>query len=132
MAEDRFANGSQTHVHRQRDRPPSAPGPSLDFGNGCLRHVPEPRADHLRKTKAARMGYHFGSGSNPAQTRGGNKEITKRALQDDDPDALIGFEFPAELLEFRRQNFVKKIYRRGIKAYARDSRNTTEPENILI
>jgi hypothetical protein len=47
-AEDRFANGSKTHVHGQRDLTPSAPGPTLDFGYGYLRHVPEPLADHLR------------------------------------------------------------------------------------
>src|SRR5258705_663176 len=113
VAEDRFANGSKTHVHGQRDLTPSAPGPSLDFGDGYLRHVPEPLADRLRKTKAARMGYHFGSGSNPAQTRVGYKEIRKRALQHHNPDVIIGLEYPAELVEFLRQNFIKKIYRRG-------------------
>src|ERR1700689_3051516 len=111
MAKDRFANGSKTHVHGECDLTPSAPGPSLDFGNGYLGHVPEPLADRLRKTKAARRGYDFGSGSNPAQTRVGYKEIWKRALQDDDPNALVGFEFPAESVEFLRQNFIKKIYR---------------------
>jgi hypothetical protein len=40
VAEDRFANGSKTHVHGQRDLTPSAPGPSLDFGNGYLRTYP--------------------------------------------------------------------------------------------
>src|ERR1700722_10302227 len=64
LAEDRFAKGGKTHVHGERDLTPSASGPSLDFGNGCLRHVPEPLADHLRETKAASGGYHFGSGSN--------------------------------------------------------------------
>src|ERR1700689_2006095 len=64
MAEDRFANGSKAHIHGQCDLAPSAPGPSLDFRNGYLGHVPEPLADHLRETKAARGGYHFGSGSN--------------------------------------------------------------------
>jgi hypothetical protein len=44
MAEDRFANGSKTHVHGERDLAPSAPGSSLDFGNGYLGHVPEPNA----------------------------------------------------------------------------------------
>src|SRR5277367_3709145 len=71
LAEDRFAKGSKTHVHGERDLTPSAPGPSLDFGNGDLRHVSEPLADHLRETKSARKGYRFGSGSNPAQTRMG-------------------------------------------------------------
>jgi len=100
MAKDRFAYGSKTHVHGQRDLTPSAPAPSLDFGNGYLGHVPEPLADHLRKTKAARMGHQFGSGSNPAQTRVGYKEIRKSALQDYNPDAFIGFELPAEFVEF--------------------------------
>jgi hypothetical protein len=100
MAEERFANGSKTHVHGQRDLTPSTPCPSLDFGNGCLGHVPESFADRLRKTKAACMGHHFGSGSNPAQTRVGDEEIRKRTLQDHNPDTLIGLEFPAELVEF--------------------------------
>src|ERR1700733_15029184 len=100
MAEDGFANSSKTHVHGQRDLAPSAAGSSLDFGNGYLRHVPEPLADCLRKTKAACKGYHFGSGSDPTQTRVGYKEIRKRALQDHNPDALIGLEFPAESVEF--------------------------------
>src|ERR1700722_2073357 len=132
MAEDRLANGSRTHVHGQRDLPPSAPGPSLDFGNGCLRHVPEPLADHLRKTKAARMGYHFGSGSNPAQTRVGYKEIRKSALQHHNPDALIGLEFPAEFVEFLRQNLIKKINRRVIDADECNSGIKPEPETFVI
>src|SRR5580698_8327458 len=66
-----------------------------DFGNGCLGHVPESLADRLRKTKTRCMRHHFGSGSNPAQTRVGNKEIRKRALHDYNPDALIDLEFPA-------------------------------------
>src|SRR5580704_18152775 len=41
LTEDRFANGGETHVHGQRDLAPSASGPSLDFGNGYLGHVPE-------------------------------------------------------------------------------------------
>src|SRR5258708_17069609 len=57
LAEDRFANGSKTHVHGERDLTPSPPGPSLDFGHGYLRHVPEPLADRLCKAKATRMGY---------------------------------------------------------------------------
>src|SRR5271163_3053244 len=82
LTEDRFANGSKTHVHGQRDLAPSAPSPSLDFGNGYLGHVPEPLADRLCKTKATRMRHRFGNGSNPAQARVGYKEIRKRALQD--------------------------------------------------
>jgi hypothetical protein len=132
LAEDRFANGSKTHVHGQRDLTPSAPGPSLDFGNGYLRHVPEPLADHLRKTKAARMGHHFGSGSNPAQTRVGYKEIRKRALQDHNPDALIGLEFSAEFVELLRQNFIKKIDRRVIDADECDPRIKPEAETFVI
>src|SRR6202046_5666787 len=112
MAEDRFANGSKTHIRRQRDFTPSTPGPSLDFGDGYLRHVPEPLADRLRKTKAARMRHEFGSVSNSAQTRVGYKVIRERALQDHNPDALIGLKFSTEFVEFLRQNFVKKIYRR--------------------
>jgi hypothetical protein len=30
----------------------------------------------------------------------GYEEIRKRALQDHNPDALIGLEFPAEFVEF--------------------------------
>src|SRR5258705_845605 len=131
LAENRFANGSKTHVHGQRDLTPSAPGPSLDFGNGYLRHVPEPLADHLCKTKAARIGHGFGSGSNPAQTRVRDKEIRKRALQDHNPDALIGLEFPAEFVEFRRQNFIKKIYRRVVCGGGSNSQKKTGMEKIL-
>src|SRR5258707_13779873 len=123
MAEDRFANGSKRHVHGQRDLTPAASGTSLDFGNGYLRHVPEPLADRLRKTKAARMGHDFGGVSNPAQTRVGYKEIRKRALQDHNADALIGLEFPAEFVEFLRQNFIKKIYRRVSDGDGSDSRD---------
>jgi hypothetical protein len=132
LAEDRFANGSKTHVHGQRDLTPSASGPSFDFGNRYLRHVPESLADRLRKTKAARMGHHFGSGSNPAQPRVGYKEIRKRALQDHNPDALIGLKFPAEFVEFLRQNFIKKIYRGVIDADERDPRIKPEPETLII
>src|SRR5580700_2903560 len=89
LAEDRLAYGSKTHVHGQRDLTPSAPGSPLDLGNGHLGHVPEPLADHLRKTKAARRGHPFGGGPNPAQTRVGHEEIRKRALQDHNTDALI-------------------------------------------
>jgi hypothetical protein len=132
VAEDRFANGSKTHVHGQRDLTPSAPGPPLDFGNGYLRHVPEPLADRLRKTKAARMGHHFGSGSNPTQTRMGYEEIRKCALQDHDPDAVVGLEFPAESVEFLRQNLIKEIYRRVIDTDECHSRIKLEPETFVI
>jgi hypothetical protein len=96
MAEDRFADCGKTHIHSQRDLTSSAPGPSFDFGYGYLGHVPEPLADRLRKTKAARPGYGFGSVANSAQTGVSYKEIGKRALQDHDSDALIGLKFPAE------------------------------------
>src|SRR5580700_1100592 len=132
LAEDRLADGSKTHVYGQRDLTPSAASPSLDFGNGDLRHVPEPLADRLCKTKAARMGHRFGSGSDPAQTRVGYKEIGKRALQDHNPDALIGLQFPAEFVEFLRQNFIKKIYRRVIDADECNSAIKREPETFVI
>jgi hypothetical protein len=132
LAEDRFANGSKTHVHGQRDLTPSAPGPSRDFGNRCLGHVPESFADRLRKPKAPCMGHHFGSTSNPAQTRVGYKEIGKRALHDHDPDALIGLELPAEFVEFLRQKFIKKIYRWVIDGNECDPRIKTEPETFVI
>jgi hypothetical protein len=132
MAEDRFASGSKTHVHSQRDLTPSAPAPSLDFGNSDLGHVPEALADHLRQTKAARMGHRFGSGSNPAQTRMGYEEIRKRALQDHNPDALIGLEFPTKFVEFLRQNFIKKIYRWVIDADEYNSGIEPELETIVF
>src|SRR4029077_20857869 len=78
------------------------------------------------------MGNHFGIGSNPAQTRVGYKEIRKCALQDHNPDALIALEFPAEFVEFLRQNFIKKIYRRVIDAYECDSRINPELETCVI
>src|ERR1700722_9395411 len=90
LAEDRFANGSKTHIHGERDFTASATGPSLDFGNGYFRHVPEALADRLRETKAARSRYHFRSGSDALQSRVGYEEIRKCALQDHNPDALIG------------------------------------------
>src|SRR6202034_728671 len=132
LAEDRFANGSKTHVHGERDLTPSAASPSLDFGNGYLRHVPEPLADRLCKTKAARMGHRLGSGSNPAQTRVSYKEIRKRALQNHNPDALIGLQFPAEFVEFLRQNFIKKIYRGVIDADECDPGIKPELETFVV
>jgi hypothetical protein len=69
MAEDRFADGTK---HMSTARAISLPpDPSLDFGNGHLRHVPEPLADRLRKTKAACTEHHFGSASNPAPNQNG-------------------------------------------------------------
>jgi hypothetical protein len=131
LTEDRFANGSKTHVHGQRDLTPSAPSPSLDFGNSCLGHVPESFANRLRETKVPCMGHHFGSRSNPAQTRVSYKEIRKCALQDHNPDALIGLEFPAQFVEFRRQNFIQKIYRRVVNADECDSRIKPEPKAFV-
>jgi hypothetical protein len=68
----------------------------------------------------------------PAQTRVGYEEIRKRALQDHNPDALIGLEFPAEFVKFLRQNLIKKIYRRVIDADECDSRIKAEPETFVI
>src|ERR1700734_3007606 len=78
------------------------------------------------------MGHDFGSVSNPAQTRVGNKVIRKRTLQNYNPDALIGLEFSAELVEFLRQNFIKKIYRRVVDADECNSRIKPEPETLVI
>jgi hypothetical protein len=78
------------------------------------------------------MGHHFGSGSNPAQTRVGYKEIRKCALQDHNPDALIGLKLLAEFVKFLRQNLIKKIYRRVIDADECDSRIKPEPETFVI
>src|SRR5258707_87625 len=78
------------------------------------------------------MGQHFRSGYNPAQTRVGYQEIRKRDLQYHNPDALIVLEFPAEFVEFLRQNFIKKIYRRVIDADECDSRIKPEPETFII
>jgi TolB-like protein len=52
--------------------------------------------------------------------------------QDHNPDALVGLEFPAEFVEFLRQNFVKKIYRRVIDADECDSRIKPQPETFVI
>jgi hypothetical protein len=78
------------------------------------------------------MGHQFGGGSNPAQTRVGYEEIRKSALHDHNPDALIGLEFSAEFVEFLRQNFIKKIYRRVIDADECDSGFKPEPETFVI
>jgi hypothetical protein len=78
------------------------------------------------------MGHHFGSGSNVTQTRMCYKEITKRALQDHNPDVLIGLEFLAEFVKFLRQNLIKKNYRRVIDADKRDPRIEPKPEILII
>ncbi len=49
------------------------------------------------------------------------KKIGKGALQDHNPDILVGLEFPPKPVELLRQNFVKKIYRRVIDADESDS-----------
>jgi hypothetical protein len=132
LAEDRLAHGSETHVHGQRDLIPPTPGPPLDLRNGYFGHVPEPFADHLRQTKAARVGHLFGGGPNAAQSGVSYKEIGKRALQDHDPDALVGLEFSAESIEFRRQDVIEKIYRRVIDADKGYSGIKTEPETFIV
>jgi hypothetical protein len=60
------------------------------------------------------------------------KEIRKRALQGHNPDALIGLELPAEFVEFPRQKFIKKIYRRVIDADECDSEIKPEPETFVV
>jgi len=62
----------------------------------------------------------------------GYKEIRKRALQDHNADALIGLKFPAEFVEFLRQNFIKKIDRRVIDANECDSIIKPEPETFVV
>jgi hypothetical protein len=56
----------------------------------------------------------------------GYEEIGKGALQDHNAHAVIGFQFPAESVEFQRQSFIEKIYRRVINAGEYDS--IIEPE----
>jgi hypothetical protein len=62
----------------------------------------------------------------------GYKEIRKRALQDHNPDAVIGFELPAEFVEFLGQNFIKKIYRRVIDADKCDSSIKPKPKTLVV
>ena len=62
----------------------------------------------------------------------GDKEFWERALQDHNPHALIGLEFPAEFIEFLRQNFIKKIYRRMVDADECDTRIKTELKTFVI
>lgn len=45
-----------------------------------------------------------------------HEEIGNRTLQNHDPDALIGLDFPAEPVELLREGFVKEIYRRMVDA----------------
>jgi hypothetical protein len=132
LTEDRFAQGSKTHVHGQCDLAPSSSGSSLDFGNGYLWHIPEPLANRLRKTKAACTRHSSGSGSHPAQTGVRYKEIRKRALQDHNPDTVIGLELPAEFVEFLGQNFIKEVDWRMIDGDKCDSRIKPKPETFVI
>ena len=62
----------------------------------------------------------------------GYKEIRKRALQDHNPDALIGLQVSAEFVKVLRQNFIKNIYRRVIDADECDSRIKLELEQFVI
>jgi hypothetical protein len=62
----------------------------------------------------------------------GYEEIGKRALQDHDTDALIGLELPAESVEFLRQSFIKKIYRRVIDAGKCNSGIKPELEALVV
>jgi hypothetical protein len=62
----------------------------------------------------------------------GYEEIGKRALQDDDTDAVIGLELPAESVEFRRQNIIEKIDRRVIDTGKCDSRIRPELEALVV
>ena len=78
------------------------------------------------------MRHHFGSVGDSAQAGVGYEEIRKRALQDHDPDALIGLELSAESLEFLRQNFIQKIYRRVIDADERNPRIKSKPETFVV
>jgi len=66
------------------------------------------------------MGYYFGSGSNPAQTRVAIKKSGSASARPQ-PGRSHRLEFPAEFVEFLRQNFIKKIYRRVIDADECDS-----------
>jgi hypothetical protein len=60
------------------------------------------------------------------------EKIGKRALQDHDTDALVGLQFLAEPVEFRRKNFIKKIDRRVIDADERHSGIKSELETLVV
>jgi hypothetical protein len=62
----------------------------------------------------------------------GYKEIRKGALQDYNSDALVSLKFPAESVEFRRQNFIEKIDRWVIDADECDSGIEPEPETFVV
>jgi hypothetical protein len=62
----------------------------------------------------------------------GYKEVRKRALQNYNADLLIGLEFPAESVEFRRQNFIEKIDRRMIDTDECDSGIEPELETFVV
>ncbi len=78
------------------------------------------------------MRHDFGSCCHSAQTRVGYKEIRKRTLQDHDSHALIGLEFPSKFVQFLGQNFIKKINRRVINGYERDSRIKRVSKTLVI
>jgi hypothetical protein len=62
----------------------------------------------------------------------GDEEIRERALHDHNTDALVGLELPAEPVEFGRQNFIEKIYRRMIDADKCDSGIELELETFVV
>jgi hypothetical protein len=62
----------------------------------------------------------------------GYEEVGKLTLQDDHADAVIRFELPAESVEFRRQDLIKKIDRRVIDAGKRDSGVKPELEALVV
>jgi hypothetical protein len=78
------------------------------------------------------MGDGFGRVSDPAQTGVGDEEVRKCALQDYNPDGLIGLELPAEFVEFLGQSFIEKIDRRVIDADKCNSRIKPELETLEI
>jgi hypothetical protein len=50
-----------------------------------------------------------------------HKEVGQCALDDYNPDGIVDLEFSPQAVEFLRQNFVKKIYRRVIDANGCDA-----------
>jgi hypothetical protein len=62
----------------------------------------------------------------------GYEEISKRALQNHNPNALIVLQLSAEFVEFLRQNVIEKIDWRVIDADKCDSSIEPEPETFVI